>query len=136
MTEFDRQKWYSGGCHCGKVRFEVQLTRAEAIRCNCSICRKKGFLHLIVTPDNFHLLQGDEYLTTYTFNTHTAIHKFCRYCGIHPFYTPRSHPDSIDVNVNALDEDIVDSLTITNFNGQNWEENIEQLTIPSDSILE
>lgn len=131
MTEFDRQKWYSGGCHCGRVRFEVKLNEPKAIKCDCSICRKKGFLHLIVPPDNFRLLQGDDSLTTYSFNTNTAIHKFCRYCGIHSFYTPRSHPDSIDINVYALDEDIIDCLEINDFNGQNWEDNIQQLRVES-----
>jgi hypothetical protein len=69
---------YQGGCHCGAVRFRVQLEKKpgqakyEAISCNCSICTKKGFLHLIVPAENFTLLKGENSLTTYQFNTGTA----------------------------------------------------------------
>ena len=118
---------YQGGCHCGAIRFQVVVEEHQAIECNCSICRKKGFLHLIVPPEKFTLLQGKEDLTTYTFNTHTAKHTFCRICGIHPFYTPRSHPNSIDVNIRTFDEDVIEKFAIQYFDGQNWEQNIETI---------
>jgi hypothetical protein len=118
---------YSGGCHCGSVRFQVEIREYKAIECTCSICRKKGFLHLIVLPEQFQVISGSEFLTTYTFNTHTARHTFCSICGIHPFYIPRSHPDRIDVNLNTLDEDILDRFTIEFFDGRNWEANIDSL---------
>lgn len=118
---------YQGGCHCGAVRFEVKVTQPQAIVCNCSICRKKGFLHLIVPPEQFTLLQGAENLTTYTFNTHTAQHLFCRTCGIHSFYHPRSHPDWIDVNIHCLDGEVASDFAVEPFDGANWEENIERL---------
>ena len=127
MTQIDRQQWYEGGCHCGKIRFQVQFGDSPVIRCNCSICRKKGFLHLIVPPERFHLLQGEESLSTYKFNTHTAVHKFCSTCGIHPFYTPRSHPQDIDVNLNTLDEDFSSSIEIQKFDGKNWEANVDRI---------
>ncbi len=127
MSRLDLSKWYSGCCHCGAVRFQVKLTKFEAIKCNCSICRKKSYLHLIVPPKNFRLLKGEDSLSTYSFNTNTAVHKFCRTCGIHPFYTPRSHPEDIDVNVNVLDEDITDDLNIVDFDGQNWEQDVENI---------
>jgi hypothetical protein len=95
--------------------------------CNCSICRKKGFLHLIVPPERFTLLQGKDELTTYQFNTKTAKHWFCRTCGIHPFYQPRSHPDRVDVNVRCLDGDALSLFRIVPFDGVNWEANIHQL---------
>ena len=105
-----------GGCHCGRVRFEVQAPAdIEALDCNCSICRMTGFLHLIVPATRFHLLCGEEVLTEYTFNTGAAKHRFCRHCGIKSFYTPRSHPDGVDVNVRCLDQDSVRSLTVTPF---------------------
>ena len=128
MKKIDRQKWYTGGCHYGKIRFQVKLGKSQILKCNCSICRKKGYLHLIVPPEQFHLLQGEESLSTYSFNTHTAIHKFCSTCGVHPFYTPRSHPQDIDVNLNALDDDLTKSIEINDFDGQNWEANIESIT--------
>jgi hypothetical protein len=118
---------YEGGCHCGVVRFKVKVEKPEATDCNCSICTKKGFLHLIVPAENFTLLQGEDELTTYTFNTGIAKHLFCRICGIHSFYRPRSHPDSFDVNVHCLDGEVADRFHIVPFDGRNWEKNIEQL---------
>lgn len=93
--------------------------------CNCSICTKKGFLHLIVPPENFELLSGKDDLTTYTFNTGVAKHTFCKHCGIHPFYVPRSDPDKIDVNVRCLDGIDLDTLTPKRFDGKNWETAIQ-----------
>ena len=118
---------FEGGCHCGRVRFEidVDLDVAEILNCNCSICAKKGFLHLIVQPEQFRLLQGDDALTEYHFGTKQAVHKFCETCGIHPFYTPRSHPADVDVNVRALEGVDIDQLDITPFDGRNWEDNVE-----------
>lgn len=117
-----------GGCHCGAVRFEVVWPEdIDPIHCNCSICSKKGYLHLIVPESNFNLLQGAHDLVEYRFNTGVAIHKFCRICGIHSFYTPRSHPDCVDVNVNALDEGHGREFRIIEFDGTNWEENVDEI---------
>jgi hypothetical protein len=83
-----------GGCHCGRVRFEVEApARLSVADCNCSICTKTGYLHLIVDRARFRLLSGADALTTYRFNTGTAQHLFCSVCGIKSFYVPRSHPD-------------------------------------------
>ena len=85
---------HTGGCHCGRVRFEVDApAEIEATECNCSICSKAGYLHLIVAQTAFRLLQGADSLETYTFNTGAAKHKFCKHCGVKSFYIPRSHPD-------------------------------------------
>ena len=118
---------YEGGCHCGAVRFRVMVDQHKVDDCNCSICRKKGFLHLIVPPEQFILLQGADALTTYKFNTGVAQHTFCRICGIHAFYRPRSHPNSIDVNLRCLDGDVLPEFAIVPFDGVNWEENIDKL---------
>src|SRR5437763_16525322 len=91
-----------GGCHCGGVRFRVTAELLGVTECNCSICAKKGFLHLIVPPENFELLSGKDDLSAYRFNTGIAKHTFCSRCGVHPFYVPRSDPDKIDVNVRCL----------------------------------
>jgi hypothetical protein len=117
----------TGGCHCGSVKYRVLVEKLEAIDCNCSICQKKGFIHLIVTADRFTLLQGQDKLSTYTFNTGTAKHHFCRNCGIHSFYRPRSHPEGYDVNVRCLDDNAIDLFAIVPFNGANWEENIDEI---------
>ena len=72
-----------GGCHCGRVRFRVTADLA-VIDCNCSICIKKGILHLIVPPERFKLISGKDDLTTYEFNTKTAKHTFCKHCVFIP----------------------------------------------------
>jgi hypothetical protein len=114
------QTW-QGGCHCGRVRFEVTADIVQVTDCNCSICRKKGFLHLIVVPSQFRLLQGEGALMDYRFNTGTAHHNFCGSCGIHAFYTPRSHPDKVDVNVRCIEGIDLSQLKVVPFDGQNWE---------------
>ena len=120
-------EWLEGGCHCGDVRFRVRVTTWEALDCNCSICCKKGLLHLIVGPSDFELLRGEDALATYTFGTHTAKHTFCTVCGMHPFYTPRSHPDGWDINARCLDGDALDDFVVTPFDGRNWEQSVETI---------
>jgi len=112
---------YQGGCHCGRVRFRVTADLDGVTYCNCSICTKKGFLHLIVALDRFELVSGRDELSTYQFNTNTARHTFCRHCGMHPFYVPRSDPDKIDVNVRCLDDVDLAVIPIKQFDGRNWE---------------
>lgn len=121
-------KTYQGGCHCGKVRFSVTVNEnVESENCNCSICNKSGFLHLIVPKNQFKLLTGDDELATYTFNTKVAQHYFCKTCGIKPFYIPRSNPDGVDVNLRCLDT-LPENLTIVDFDGKNWEKNAHILS--------
>lgn len=113
---------HSGGCHCGLVRFEVVAPAHLTVsNCNCSICAKSGYRHLIVPADRFRLLSGQDALTTYTFNTHTARHMFCSRCGIKAFYVPRSHPEGISVNANCIDSDTVEGITVRDTDGRNWE---------------
>lgn len=124
---------HQGGCHCGKVKFEIDAPAdIEAADCNCSICKMSGFLHLFVSRNSFRLLQGDEALTTYTFNTGVARHFFCSFCGVKSFYVPRSHPDGYSVNVNCLQQDSITSLVVTPFDGSNWEQNVAELSPLSD----
>ena len=112
---------YEGGCHCGRVRFRVTADLSRVSYCNCSMCAKKGFLHLIVAPEHFELISGKDALTIYRFNTGTAQHTFCATCGIHPFYVPRSDPDRIDVKLRCLDGVEVAALDVKQFDGRNWE---------------
>ena len=116
----------TGGCHCGAVRFRVTADLDRVTDCNCSICSKKGFLHLIVPPERFALISGKDDLTTYTFNTRTAKHTFCKHCGTHPFYVPRSDPDKIDVNVRCLDDIDLAAISPKRFEGKNWEAAMQQ----------
>jgi len=124
---------HRGGCHCGKVRFEVDAPAAiVADQCNCSICRKAGHIGLIVPKSDFRLLGGEGDLQTYTFNTGVAQHYFCRHCGIKSFYVPRSHPAGISVNVNCLDPATIESVEVIPFDGVNWEQNIHTLSPLND----
>ena len=113
---------HTGGCHCGRVRFEVyapaELTVSE---CNCSICAKAGYLHLIVPQSRFRLLQGTDFLTTYTFNTGSAKQLFWSVCGVESFYVPRCHPDGYSINARCLDPSTVAAMSIKPFNGREWE---------------
>ncbi|MDM8011687.1 MAG: GFA family protein [Parasphingorhabdus sp.] len=111
-----------GGCHCGAVRFEAQVEQEpELLDCNCSICARTGFLHLIVPHQDFSLLKGEGDLTHYQFGSRQADHLFCKHCGIKSFYQPRSHPEGWSVNFNCLDPDQGLSPTTRTFDGLNWE---------------
>ena len=120
--------WRGGGCHCGAVRFEAALpTVVEAQSCNCSICARTGFVHVIVPESRFRLLQGAGRLTTYAFNTGVARHLFCSTCGVKSFYRPRSNPDGWSVNARCLDDAADLEIRIEAFDGRNWEANAQSL---------
>ena len=122
-----------GGCHCGRIRFEVLAPAAiEVDDCDCSMCRKAGFLHLIVPKGRFKLLQGADALTTYTFNTGTAKHLFCATCGVKSFYVPRSHPDGISVNARCIDEGTIESMSVKPFNGRDWDKGRAEYRAPQE----
>ncbi len=124
----NEERWFSGACHCAAVRFEVRFDAWEGIRCNCSVCHKTGFEHLIVSLSHFRLRAGEEALTTYRFNTGTAKHTFCSVCGVKPFYTPRSHPDGVSVNIRCLDDlEAQARFTLTEFDGRRWEDHVEEI---------
>ncbi len=118
---------YSGSCHCGAILFEISAPASITVQdCNCSICSKSGFLHLILPRTSFRLIQGEEIITTYRFNTGVARHTFCKICGVKPFYVPRSNPDGVDVNVRCLDS-LPAEVVIEAFDGKNWETNAQKL---------
>ena len=111
-----------GGCHCKAVRFEAEVAaEVDVLDCNCSICAKTGFRHLIVPHGDFRLLSREGALTSYRFGTGTANHLFCAVCGVKSFYQPRSHPEAWSVNLNALDDPSGLAVTATAFDGRNWE---------------
>ena len=117
-----------GGCHCGKVRFKlIAPLPLPLIVCNCSMCQRTGYMHLILGPECYEILSGEECLSHYRFNTGIADHSFCKICGVKPFYKPRSHPDKLSFNANCLD-DILDLPTsVRGFNGQDWEASIDDI---------
>lgn len=128
MTSQPELVTHRGGCHCGRVRFEVDAPAVlEVHLCNCSICSMTAYLHLIVPASRFRLLQGEEDLATYTFNTGVAKHHFCTHCGIKSFYIPRSNPDGVSVNARCLEPETVAEIRVTDFDGINWEERAAKL---------
>ena len=119
----------TGGCHCGAVKFEVGFSENPVVSdCNCSICSKSGYLHLIVPAEKFRLVSGEEFLTTYTFGSGVAQHYFCKVCGIKSFYVPRSNPNGFSVNFRCLDEAADLKHSIKPFDGRNWEKHAAELT--------
>lgn len=130
MSNDNEQQWLvlQGGCHCGAVRYEIKtLENAVVQDCNCSICSKSGFLHLILPASRFKLLSGDDALISYTFSQGAAQHLFCKTCGIKSYYIPRSNPDGFSVNVRCLDKVDLSMFTIEAFDGINWEDNADSL---------
>jgi hypothetical protein len=119
---------HRGGCHCGRVRFEVDApAEIEVDECTCSMCRLTGYLHLIVPKSRFRLVSGRDALTSYRFNTGVAEHLFCSACGIKSFYVPRSHPDGYSVNARCLDPGTVTRCAVGRFDGANWEAHAAEL---------
>jgi hypothetical protein len=110
------------------VRFEVAAPAdLDVLECNCSMCSRSAYLHLIVAADAFRLVAGAGDLVEYTFGTGVAKHRFCRHCGVKSFYVPRSHPDGYSVNARCLDPSTVVSMRIRPFDGRHWESAREEL---------
>ena len=112
----------SGGCHCGAVRFTAKLPNAPvpALDCNCSVCSMTGFLHVMVSHEDFELHTGRDALASYKFGTGAADHLFCSRCGVKSFYQPRSHPDSWSLNANCFDVPV--ELSVEKFDGRHWDQ--------------
>lgn len=114
-----------GGCHCGRVRFRARVDMDLLSQCSCSVCTKKGILHLPASRADFELLQGKHALSVYTFGSGVAQHTFCTHCGMHAFYVPRSQPDRLSVNARCLDD--IDGPSLAPkparfFDGRHWED--------------
>jgi hypothetical protein len=111
---------HTGGCHCGRVRFEVATDLAQIISCNCSICTKRGLLLSFVKPEAFKLLAGEDALREYLFNTRRIAHQHCADCGTEPFargVAPSGHT-MIALNVRCLDNIDVSALSLHPFDGK------------------
>ncbi|XP_058079178.1 uncharacterized protein LOC131227398 isoform X2 [Magnolia sinica] len=126
---------HNGGCHCRRVRWQVEAPSSVVVwKCNCSNCLMRANTHFIVPSAKFKLMgESQQFLTTYTFGTHTAKHNFCKVCGITSFYLPRSNPDGIAVTVACVDAGTLTHVEIRHFDGQNWEKSYDQTSIASYS---
>ncbi|MFC5989522.1 GFA family protein [Limoniibacter endophyticus] len=97
---------FSGQCHCGSVRFNVRLSDGlkTARRCTCSYCRMRGAVAVSARLADLEVIEGQDKLTLYTFNTGTAKHHFCSVCGIYVFHQRRSNPEEYGINAACLDD--------------------------------
>lgn len=114
---------YEGSCHCGKVAFAIEGSApAEAISCNCSMCRRKGFLLTFVPVDQFTLLRGEEDLKSYLFHNHRIEHRFCTTCGTQPFAYGKM-PDGSEmraINLRCVESVDLDALTVKQIDGASF----------------
>jgi hypothetical protein len=113
---------HRGQCHCGRIVFEVDADIDSVVDCNCSLCRRRGALWHAAADAALRLLQGEAERVEYRFNTGTAVHYFCRHCGIHPFARPRLDPTKWVVNVRCLDDVDLTALRVLPFDGEHWED--------------
>ena len=111
---------HAGGCHCGKVRYEIKADVDKVVSCNCSICSKSGSLLTFIPETQFKLTSGGDRLIDYQFNKHAIHHMVCPDCGIKSFAKANA-PDgtpSVAVNVRCLDDIDLKTLTIVEFDGR------------------
>jgi hypothetical protein len=117
----DETKTYEGGCHCGRVRYEVRLDLSKPVMaCNCSMCGRAGTLLTFVPTDEFSLRASADALTDYRFNKHAIHHVFCNACGIKSFARGQK-PDGaqmIAINARCLDGVDLEALTIAKVDGK------------------
>ena len=114
------KKTYTGGCQCGKVRYEAQANIDEVITCNCSRCRKVGSLLSAVAMADFKLLSGENAITDYQFNKRTIHHPFCATCGIQSYAYGKGPggKDMVMLNVRCLDGVDISKLSPKPFDGR------------------
>ena len=111
---------YKGGCHCGKVAFEVEGELNGAMACNCSICSRKGSLLWFVPQDQLRVLTAEKDIGTYTFNNHVIKHRFCRTCGIHPYgegTDPKGNRMAA-INIRCLEGIDLETVPVQHFDGR------------------
>ncbi|RNJ41721.1 aldehyde-activating protein [Mesorhizobium erdmanii] len=111
---------YKGSCHCGKIAFQFKAELTGAVRCNCSICSRKGALLCAIPHEDLTVLAWGDDLGTYTFGNHAMAHRFCRTCGIHPFAEDvrEGGERSAYVNLNCVADIDPSTLSIFDFDGR------------------
>lgn len=115
-------KTYSGGCHCGRVRFKAATDLTQVLSCNCSICTKRGLLPSFVAPQQFKLLSGGDDLADYQFASKNIHHLFCPDCGVESFArgTAPDGSEMVAINVRCLDDVDLATLTLTAVDGKSF----------------
>ena len=95
---------YTGSCHCGSIKFEIDSDLEKIVQCNCSICIKRNAKMIMIPKENFKLLEGSEHLSLYQFNTEIAKHFFCKKCGIYTHHNRKSDPNGMGVNLGCVED--------------------------------
>jgi hypothetical protein len=115
-------KTYTGGCHCGQVRFECTTDLAMVSACNCSICTKKGLHFTFLPPQSFQLRAGEDNLKDYLFNKRAIRHRLCIDCGVDVFACGKKPDGSevVAVNVSCIDGIDLSTLTLTPVDGRSY----------------
>ena len=113
-------------CHCGAVELRATLTDGlrTARRCDCSFCQRRGTPAVTVTVGDLKVLRGEDMLTLYSWNTHTAKHYFCSVCGIYTHHRRRSNPNEYGVNMGGID-----GVRVADHEPINWDDGVNH---PSD----
>lgn len=105
MDHIDVKPVHPASCHCGAVKFEVSLPSGlvDPRHCNCSMCRRRGAIVASVPLGGIRIIEGEQFLSMYQFNTKTAKHYFCSRCGIYTHHQRRSNPSQFAINVGCLE---------------------------------
>ncbi len=113
-------KTYTGGCHCGAVRYEVDIGLQGTIECNCSICSRRGWFLAFTPATNFRLQKGEENLTDYQFNKMIVHHLFCKTCGTASFGRGKGPDgsDTVAINVRCLDDVDLATVPVSKYDGK------------------
>ena len=112
---------YQGRCHCGSIRFSFTQGQIDTgLRCNCSICRRKGAVmsNFTLAPEEIRFEVKDDALGLYQFDTKIAEHYFCKHCGIYPFHVTIRKPGHYRVNLGCIDDVDIFALPIEVFDGK------------------
>ena len=101
-------------CHCGAIEAEISVAENfnKILRCNCSLCKRKGSVMSMVKNEDFKIIKGADLLSCYQFHTKVAKHYFCSVCGIYTHHNPRSNPEITGFNLGCLDE--INTFTLKN----------------------
>lgn len=111
---------YKGSCHCGAITFEFEGPEIDsALKCNCSICRRKGAMMspFTIAPTEIRISADEGSLSTYEFGSSIAKHHFCNKCGIYPFHQTLRLPGHYRVNLGCIDNLDVEALPFNIFDG-------------------
>lgn len=109
---------YTGSCHCGSIKFEIDSDLEKIVQCNCSICIKRNAKMIMIPKENFKLLEGSEHLSLYQFNTEIAKHFFCKKCGIYTHHNRKSDPNGMGVNLGCIDDVDPMEFAVIQFDGK------------------